>query len=542
MPGSNIDTQTTAPWVGQGSQDSSELPLATIANLQELPPAELGPVMFDGQARLSPGAEGLKDYFLSEFPDCMMKHDLELDSAKYTALPRVLAITKDLIKELCQAMDKRAEHEKTFGPRRAAAEEAAARVCSQADQMGVRSEKGQRKKAMTVAWLTREIAKLEATGRNLRADVARLSLVTGKKVYALWKHLQTHNLLSQQFLDRVEAWHELDVVSSTSEILQRAFQTDAYAETQLEDDGDHPQLGGLVLDAEQATQPAVELEEQAKPSQPSQPIPNPGPEQTSTVEDTVSSPMRNPVAEQPQQAAVEATVSPLESLANPGAEQVQQAAAEATVSFLAPLANPGAEQPQQAAVEATVSPLGPLASPGSEQPQQAAVEATVSPLGNPGAEQAQQAAAEPTVSCLRPLANPGAEQVGNLADPAIQPAGAQQAEETSEVEATVSPLGIGNPSAEQAQQSAVESTVSPLGIGNPGAEQNTQADATSPRTPIKVHVQEPELRIRTMATPQRHPQSPRVPVIACDSDAEDDAVADALLTAQFQASHVESCT
>ncbi|OLP83931.1 S-antigen protein [Symbiodinium microadriaticum] len=487
--GQNIDTQTTEPWVGQGSQDLSELPLATIADMQQLPACELGPVLFDGKARLSGGAEGFKDYFLSEFPDCMMTHDVDPENGN-SALPRVLAITRELIQELRDAMDKRTDHEKSSVAKKAALHEATARVCSQADSLP--SEKGKRKKALTVAWMTREIAKLDATGRDLCSEVSRLSLLIGKKIHALWKHLQTHNLLSQQFLDRLEAWHELDVVAASSEIIRQAAQMDSmFADTQLEDDGDDS--------TEKPTQPAVELEEQA--IEPAEPAPD-----------------GLPGAEQPEQAAVEAAVSLLGPIGNPGAEQAKQTAVEATVSPLGPVGNPRAEQAKQTAVEATVSYPEPIGNPDAEQAKQTAVEATVSPLasiGNPSAEQAKQTAVEATVSPPGPVGNPSAEQAKQTA-----------------VEATVSPLApIGNPSAEQAKQTAVEATVLGLGIGNPSAEQAKQAAHSAPSTPKKQR----DSAVRNMATPQRHLQSPSVPVVACDSDAEDDAVADALLNAQFQA-------
>ena len=82
MPGSAFDTQTTAPWIGTGS-DSQAAGVAAPLGLQEmlqLPAEEAGVVMFSGEFRLSGGATAFVDFFTADFIDVNYKPGLLLSS------------------------------------------------------------------------------------------------------------------------------------------------------------------------------------------------------------------------------------------------------------------------------------------------------------------------------------------------------------------------------------------------------------------------------------------------------------------------------
>ena len=107
MPGSAFDTQTTAPWIGTGTDSQAAgLPAPmTLHEIMHLPGEEAGVVMFSGEFRLSDGATAFVDFFTADFIEATYKPSLLLSQDAPATMLTLVGLLKQHLKLMTETVN-----------------------------------------------------------------------------------------------------------------------------------------------------------------------------------------------------------------------------------------------------------------------------------------------------------------------------------------------------------------------------------------------------------------------------------------------------
>ena len=241
-----LDSQTTVPWVGTETPESSGVvPAMSLPELFELNCMDFGVVLFTGEFNLSRGTKSFREFILTDFlheAAAVMgppRHEGMLSTVKQvqrmvmdmiSIMP--LATIKCLIMLLaCNSycmnpgFELRNEvqlYEQDLPKLRETAEQAAANIIA-AQKREQDQGKAQKKIGKTNLWLQPEMDALQGRKLCLEATMERRIIVAGKKLQALMLFLRKQNWMSDWLQTNLEAWEALDTVEAAAKtVAQKA--------------------------------------------------------------------------------------------------------------------------------------------------------------------------------------------------------------------------------------------------------------------------------------------------------------------------------
>ncbi|CAE7753564.1 Rrbp1 [Symbiodinium sp. CCMP2592] len=223
-----MDTQSTMPWVGIGSQSSpepKERQVLLLADLLQLDKDELGQALFfpTDKWHLGPGAASFREYILNDLVDDFAEPMVDTaDGRNVEALMQVYNITVELVREAKKAAAVQDEFlSKGYASVKSTAEKSVQKVL-QAAAAEADKEKAQRKQVMAERWLSREMEALNLRRDTVTVQAAKAASYAAAKVHALIGHLRTTGMLSQVFFESMESWQEMDSTVSLAQHVKHA--------------------------------------------------------------------------------------------------------------------------------------------------------------------------------------------------------------------------------------------------------------------------------------------------------------------------------